>query len=227
MDLSRIFDSILDTQPDATIDPFEQYLDLSFATPLTPVINPPPFDFDQWCQSQPTAYIPLSDTLNKSTEGVQLLFQDKPCLSAVFSNLTLTDSYGMIMPLSLTQGLPPVPVASQALQLPSTPQLLSAPSFSSYSIYEDALGLTWPTSDVTFEDFDMQDLSFLDVPFLPITAVATTSTAPAPLLDFQSQPNLLFLDTSDSYTANNSNNNIIDGLGTAAAPVGSSSTKLE
>ncbi|KAG0069806.1 hypothetical protein BGZ89_002127 [Linnemannia elongata] len=208
MDFSRNFDSVFETRPNATLDPFEQYLNLSLAALPTSAINTSPFDFDQGCQSQPTAYVSLSDTLYKTTEGVRLLFQDKPSLSTVFSDLTLTDSYDMTIPLSLTQGLPPAPVASQALQLPLTSQLPSVPSFSSYSLYEDALGLTWPTSDVTFEDFDMQDLSFLDVPFNPTTAVATRSTTTAPLLDFQFQPNLLL-------------------PGAAAAPAGSSSRKVE
>ncbi|KAK5816452.1 hypothetical protein F5H01DRAFT_320487 [Linnemannia elongata] len=219
MDFSRIFDSVFDTQPNATLDPFEQYLNLSLAASPTSAINPPPFDFDQGCLSQPTAYVSFSDTLNKTTEGVQLLFQEKSSLATVFSGLTLTDSYDMTIPLSLTQGLSPAPVALQALQLPLTSQLPSVPSFSSYSLYEDALGLTWPTSDVTFEDFDMQDLSFLDVPFNPTTAVATTSTTTAPLLDFQFQPNLLFPGNSDSHTRNDSSNNVMDDLDYSNTPL--------
>lgn len=218
MDFSHVFDSILDTQPNATMDPFEQYLNLSLATSPTPVINPPFFDFDQWCQSQPTTCAQWSGTLNKPTEGVQLLFQDKPSLSAVFSNLAQTDPSNMTMPLSLTQGLPPAPVASQALKLPSAFEMLSTPSFSSSSMYEDDLGLTWPTFEFSFGEFDMQDLSFLDAPLIPTTAVATTSTATAPLHDFQCLPNLLLLGISDSHTANNSNSYVMDGLGYSIAP---------
>ncbi|KAG0067576.1 hypothetical protein BGZ90_000939 [Linnemannia elongata] len=206
MDFSRIFDSVFDTQLNATLDPFEQYLNFSLAASSASAINPPPFDFDQGCQSQPTAYVSFSDTLNKTTEGVQLLFQDKPSLATVFSDLTLTDSYDMTIPLSLAQGLSPAPVALQALQLPLTSQLPSVPSFSSYSLYEDALGLTWPTSDVTFEDFDMQDLSFLDVSFNPTTVVAMSNTLHTCKYDFLPQP---------MFTC------------AAAAPAGSSSSKLE
>ncbi|KAK3832291.1 MAG: hypothetical protein JOS17DRAFT_790355 [Linnemannia elongata] len=218
VDFSGIFDSILDTQPIANMDPFEQYLNLSLATSPTPAINPPFFDFDQWCQSQPTTCAQLSDTLNKTTEGTQALFQDKPNLSAVFSNLVQTDPYNMTMPLSLTQGLLPASITSQALKPPSASELLSTPSFSSSSIYEDALSLTWPTSEVSFKDFDMKDLSFLDTPFTLTTAVATTKTATAPRIDIQLQSNLLLPSNSDSHTANNSSNNVTDGLGYSIAP---------
>ncbi|KAK3847194.1 MAG: hypothetical protein J3R72DRAFT_512328 [Linnemannia gamsii] len=154
------------TTTNTNMDLFEQYLDPSSVHSL--------LDFEQWPQSQANAFIP-PDVAPRAS-------QDQPSLSTTFANLSLSD------PLDMPQGLTTSSMSRPLQQSPRLQLPLPSPtSLLSSSVYEDAYGLSWPTSDVSFHDFDMQDLSFLDVPFSISSTVTTPTTTSAPLFDYQSQ----------------------------------------
>ncbi|KAF9086362.1 hypothetical protein BGX23_008939 [Mortierella sp. AD031] len=196
-------------------DPFEEYFSFVPESSFDPADNAS-LDFQQWNPLQTSMPVTLSGstssnslqasvamfttttpTAGKTTEILKQLLQEQPGLSTIFSDLSLSD----------------VPLFSN--QDPGTLTLNSLPS-SSWSMYEDSLGLTWPTSEVSFADFDMQDLSFLDSPFAATGSTTTTATI-TPILDFQSQ--------LDQVYPGNFNNNgsdsvmsVADGLGYSLAP---------